>query len=185
MTTAGAFVSSIFAGALSDKIGRKWVLVISDISYCIGTVIFGASYSVAQAAVGRLVLGFGVGLSSCIGPMYISEISPPQIRGTLVTINSVTITFGQVISYALGAGLLHAPKGWRIMLVLGAVPAIYQAIAIHFLPESPRYLLSCDRNEEAYTSLARMYPRAKQEDLALKYDASSLFVLIRILTLRY
>ncbi|TIB77822.1 putative myo-inositol transporter 2, partial [Wallemia mellicola] len=60
MTGAGAFICSIFAGALSDKIGRKWVLVISDICYCIGTVVFGASYSVAQAAVGRLILGFGV-----------------------------------------------------------------------------------------------------------------------------
>ena len=83
MTVAGAFICSIFAGALSDKIGRKWVLVISDICYCIGTVIFGASYSVAQAAVGRLVLGFGVGMSSCIGPMYIAEISPTQLRGML------------------------------------------------------------------------------------------------------
>lgn len=85
MCTAGAFVSSIFAGALSDKIGRKWVLVISDICYCIGTVIFGAAYSVPQAAVGRLILGFGVGMSSCIGPMYISEISPPQLRGESVS----------------------------------------------------------------------------------------------------
>ncbi|TIC20267.1 general substrate transporter [Wallemia mellicola] len=170
MTVAGAFICSIFAGALSDKIGRKWVLVISDICYCIGTVIFGASYSVAQAAVGRLVLGFGVGMSSCIGPMYISEISPPQLRGTLVTINSLAITFGQVVSYGLGAALLHAPEGWRIMLVLGAVPAIYQAIAIHLLPESPRYLLTKDKTEEAYNAIARMYPRATQEELALKFD---------------
>ena len=110
MCTAGAFVTSIFAGALSDRIGRKWVLVISDICYCIGTVILTASYSVAQAAVGRLVLGFGVGLSSCIGPLFISEISPPQIRGTLVTINAVAITFGQVVSYGFGAALLHAPE---------------------------------------------------------------------------
>ncbi|TIB68013.1 hypothetical protein E3Q23_04444, partial [Wallemia mellicola] len=143
---------------------------ISDICYCIGTVVFGASYSVAQAAVGRLILGFGVGMSSCIGPMYISEISPTQLRGTLVTINSVTITFGQVVAYGLGAALLHAPKGWRIMLVLGAVPAIYQAIAIHLLPESPRYLLTKNKTEEAYNAIARMYPRASQEELALKFD---------------
>ncbi|TIA82914.1 hypothetical protein E3P98_01111 [Wallemia ichthyophaga] len=172
MTTAGAFICSLFAGALSDRIGRKWVLVISDICYCIGTVVFGASYSVAQAAVGRLILGFGVGFSSCIGPLFISEISPPQLRGTLVTINSVTITLGQVIAYGIGAGLINFndPDNWRIMLVIGAAPAIYQAIAVHYLPESPRYLLSRERNEEAYTSLARVYQQATQEELALKYD---------------
>ena len=170
MTTAGAFVCSIFAGALSDKIGRKWVLVISDICYCIGTVLFGASYSVAQAAVGRLILGFGVGFSSCIGPMYISEISPTRIRGKLVAINSVTITFGQMVSYGVGAALLHAPEGWRIMLVIGAVPAIYQAVAIHFLPESPRYLLSHSHTEKAYNAFARVYENASKEELALKFD---------------
>ncbi|TIB93312.1 general substrate transporter [Wallemia mellicola] len=115
-------------------------------------------------------------MSSCIGPMYIAEISPTQLRGTLVTINSVTITFGQVclfpklVSYGIGAGLLNAPKGWRIMLVLGAIPAIYQAIAIHFLPESPRYLLTKNKTEEAYTALARIYPRATHEEIALKFD---------------
>ncbi|TIB70221.1 putative myo-inositol transporter [Wallemia mellicola] len=102
--------------------------------------------------------------------MYISEISPTQLRGTLVTINSVTITFGQLVSYGIGAALYKAPKGWRIMLVLGAAPAIYQAIAIHMLPESPRYLLARNRSEEAYNALARMYPRATQEEMALKFD---------------
>ncbi|TIC30666.1 putative myo-inositol transporter [Wallemia mellicola] len=90
--------------------------------------------------------------------------------GTLVTINSVTITFGQLVSYGIGAVLYKAPKGWRIMLVLGAAPAIYQAIAIHMLPESPRYLLARNRSEEAYNALARMYPRATQEEMALKFD---------------
>ena len=56
------------------------------------------------------------------------------------------------------------------MLVLGAVPAIYQAIAIHLLPESPRYLLTKNKTEEAYNAIARMYPRASQEELALKFD---------------
>ncbi|TIA76222.1 hypothetical protein E3P91_00166 [Wallemia ichthyophaga] len=172
MTTAGAFISSLFAGALSDRIGRKWVLVISDICYCIGTIIFGASYSVTQASIGRLILGFGVGFSSCIGPLFISEISPPQLRGTLVTINSVTITLGQCIAYGIGAGLVNFenPENWRIMLVIGAAPAIYQAIAVHFLPESPRYLLAKERNEEAHTALAKVYEQATQEELALKYD---------------
>ncbi|TIA94423.1 hypothetical protein E3P77_00168 [Wallemia ichthyophaga] len=172
MTTAGAFISSLFAGALSDRIGRKWVLVISDICYCIGTIIFGASYSVTQASIGRLILGFGVGFSSCIGPLFISEISPPQLRGTLVTINSVTITLGQCIAYGIGAGLVNFenPENWRIMLVIGAAPAIYQAIAVHFLPESPRYLLAKERNEEAHTALAKVYEQATQEELALKFD---------------
>lgn len=56
------------------------------------------------------------------------------------------------------------------MLVLGAIPAIYQAIAIHFLPESPRYLLTKNKTEEAYTALARIYPGATHEEIALKFD---------------
>ena len=99
---------------------------------------------------GRFIIGSGVGLASCVVPLYIGELAPTKIRGRLVTINVVAITLGQVFAYggsvffreltsAIGAAFMHVANGWRYMVGLGGAPAIVQLAALFFLPESRMY----------------------------------------------
>jgi len=75
-------------------------------------------------AVGRLILGFGVGFASLIVPLYIGELAPTALRGRLVTLNVVAITLGQVVAYCLNLAFQNVPHGWRFMVGLGAVPPV-------------------------------------------------------------
>lgn len=89
------------AGWACDRFGRKTTLAIGDVWFTVGAVLIAASYSYPQLVVGRLVLGFGVGTAAMVAPVYIGELAPSHLRGRLVTIQSLMITGGQVISYAL------------------------------------------------------------------------------------
>ena len=82
------------------------------------------------------MLGVGVGLASCIAPLYIQELSPTRLRGRMVVVNVVMITLGQVIAYAIGAAFEKVGGGWRWMVGLGAVPAAVQLVFLFILPES-------------------------------------------------
>jgi MFS transporter, SP family, solute carrier family 2 (myo-inositol transporter), member 13 len=92
--------------------------------FAIGAVLQAAAYSLAQMAVGRLVVGFGVGSAAMVVPLYIAEIAPTNVRGRMIGLNNMSITGGQVVSYGIGAAFAHVPHGWRYMVGLGAVPAI-------------------------------------------------------------
>jgi MFS family permease len=84
----------------------------------------------------RFLVGVGVGIAACVAPVYIQELSPTKLRGRMVVINVVMITFGQVIAYALDQAFYNVPHGWRWMVGLGAVPAGVQLGFLFFLPES-------------------------------------------------
>ena len=75
-------------------------------------------------AVGRLVVGFGVGSAAMVVPLYIAEIAPTKVRGRLIGLNNMSITGGQVISYGIGAAFAHVPNGWRYMVGLGKCRAV-------------------------------------------------------------
>jgi MFS transporter, SP family, solute carrier family 2 (myo-inositol transporter), member 13 len=104
--------------------------------FTLGAVLQAAAYTIAQMAVGRLVVGFGVGSAAMIVPLYIAEISPTKVRGRLIGLNNMSITGGQVISYGIGAAFAHVPNGWRYMVGLGAVPAILLACLLPLCPVS-------------------------------------------------
>lgn len=87
-------------------------------------------------AVGRLIVGFGVGSAAMVVPLYIAEIAPTKVRGRLIGLNNMSITGGQVISYGIGAAFAHVPHGWRYMVGLGALPALILAAMLPFCPVS-------------------------------------------------
>jgi len=140
LCSAGAFVGAIIAGLTADKYGRKGAIYVGCALFTIGAILQAASYSLAQMAVGRLVVGFGVGSAAMVVPLYIAEIAPTKVRGRLIGLNNMSITGGQVISYGIGAAFAHVDNGWRYMVGLGAVPAIILACLLPFCPESPRYV---------------------------------------------
>lgn len=98
-TTLGALLGALGAGTLSDMKGRKAVLALANVVFIAGALLQAASTAVSPMVVGRFVVGLGVGLASCIAPVYIGELAPTRMRGRLVTVNSVVTTFGQVVAY--------------------------------------------------------------------------------------
>ena len=119
-------------------------------------------------AVGRLIVGFGVGSAAMVVPMYIAEIAPTRVRGRMIGLNNMSITGGQVISYGIGAAFAHVTHGWRYMVGLGAVPAIILACILPLCPESPRQLVYHGKFEEAARVIQRIYKKATPEQVNAK-----------------
>ncbi|KAL2315148.1 MFS myo-inositol transporter [Schizosaccharomyces pombe] len=167
-TSFAALISATTSGWLADWVGRKRLLLCADAIFVIGSVIMAASRNVAMMVVGRFIVGYGIGLTSLIVPMYITELAPARLRGRLVIIYVVFITGGQLIAYSLNAAFEHVHQGWRIMFGIGAAPALGQLISLFWTPESPRYLLRHNHVEKVYKILSRIHPEAKPAEIAYK-----------------
>ncbi|GAA5947684.1 hypothetical protein JCM3775_000272 [Rhodotorula graminis] len=175
-TTLGALLAGFSAGVLADRIGRKAVIALADAIFIVGAIMQAVAYGPNAywiVAVGRLILGFGVGFASLIVPLYIGELAPTALRGRLVTLNVVAITFGQVVAYCLNLAFQNVSHGWRWMVGLGAVPPALQLVMLLYLPESPRYLLRQDKLEATVNILRKIYPYASEAQLHLKADVIS------------
>ncbi|KJK68257.1 Sugar and other transporter [Aspergillus parasiticus SU-1] len=166
LCSGGAFFGSILAGLTADKLGRKAAIYFGCALFTIGAVLQGAAYTIAQMAVGRVVVGFGVGSAAMVVPLYIAEVAPAKARGRLIGLNNMSITGGQVISYAIGAAFANVNHGWRYMVGLGALPALILAALMPFCPESPRHLVYNHRQEEARAVLRRIYGHPSDVQLA-------------------
>lgn len=127
-------------------------IYVGCVLFTVGAILQAAAYSIAQMAVGRLVVGFGVGSAAMVVPLYIAEIAPTKVRGRLIGLNNMSITGGQVISYGIGAAFAPVSHGWRYMVGLGAVPAIILAVLLPFCPVSH---LKCAVFKKILTFLAR------------------------------
>lgn len=169
-TSLGALIFAIIGGPLADWAGRKWVISGANILFIVGAIIQVAAHSLWTMIIGRFVMGWGVGLASLVAPLYISEMAPSRFRGRLVVINVLAITGGQLIAYAISAGLYHINNGWRIMVGLSMVPAAVQMVLFVFMPETPRYLIRRGRTEEAKKVLIRTYQDSSPEELQQKMD---------------
>lgn len=162
-TSLGALITSLFAGSAADLYGRKSCIMFSNVMFLIGAVLQATAFNFWQMAVGRLVMGFGVGIGSLISPLFISEIAPKMIRGRLTVINSLWLTGGQLIAYGCGAGLHHVHNGWRILVGLSLVPTVVQFTCFFFLPDTPRYYVMKGKLEEASEVLRKSYTGASDE----------------------
>ena len=141
----GAAFGALFSGSISDKIGRKKVIIIADILFTIGAAVMALAPTVQVLMIGRLIIGVGVGAASQIVPLYLSEVAPIQIRGKLVAFNVTMIVFAQFLASILA--FLIRPN-WRLMLGLAGIPSFLQLIGILFMPESPRWLGKVGRADE-------------------------------------
>ncbi|WP_119343378.1 sugar porter family MFS transporter [Facilibium subflavum] len=152
----GAFISALLCGRLGDRYGRKNLLIITAILFGIGSLICGVSTSIDQLCTGRVILGVAVGLGSFTAPLYISEISPKNIRGRLVTFNQFAITLGICLAYVVN--LVFAQSGnWRAMLLMGVLPAALLLIMLVFLPKSPRWLMARNQPKKAKEVLEKIH----------------------------
>jgi len=151
----GAMVGAAVAGYLARKISRKWTKCISGCIYVVGAVAAALAMNVEWLVAARFVLGLSVGTASFVSPMYISEQTPPKIRGGTVTFNQLMVTLGILLAYIAGFALKGVPGSWRWMFALGAIPGAALAISMIFVPHSPRWLVARGRVEEARDVLRR------------------------------
>lgn len=151
----GAVIGATLGGIPADRIGRRATIIMSAILFIVGAIGTALAPNVAWLLVGRIVVGIAVGVASFVTPLYISEVSPPQIRGALVSLNQLAITVGIVVSYLVDYALAGI-EGWRWMLGLAAVPAAILAVGMWFMPNSPRWLVSYNRTFQARIVLQRI-----------------------------
>lgn len=163
MSLIGATVITTFSGPVSDSVGRRPMLIISSLLYSLGGVVMLWSPNVYVLLLGRLLDGFGVGLAVTLVPVYISETAPPEIRGQLNTLPQFTGSGGMFLSYCMvfGMSLMDAPS-WRLMLGVLLIPSLfYLGLMVFYLPESPRWLVSKGKMNEAKKVLQRL--RGKED----------------------
>lgn len=150
----GAVVGAGISGALSDRLGRRTIILIAAVIFAVGAIGAALSPNVATLICFRAVLGLGVGAASALVPAYISESAPTDVRGSLSTLFQLAITVGILLAYLVNAAFASA-SDWRWPIGLAFVPAVVLFVGMYFLPETPRWLVSKDRDEEARRVLGR------------------------------
>lgn len=193
----GCLVGALVSGALSDRFGRKRLLLLAGALFTVSAL--GTSLAVDFFAYNafRIVGGIGIGLASNLSPMYIAEISPAHLRGRFVSFNQLTIVIGvllaQVVNWLVSLYDQQMPDnattemilaswsgqyGWRFMFAAEAVPALAFFLLMFLVPESPRWLLKNGRGEEAESVLARVggddYARFERADIQATLDAEEI-----------
>lgn len=146
---AGAACGASVAGFLSDKLGRRRVILTAAVLFVFGALLSAIAQGVGLLLIGRFLVGLAIGVASMLTPLYLAEIAPAKDRGAVVSLNQLCITLGILVSYLVGFALAGVGEGWRWMLALGAIPGIILWIGMLILPESPRWLAGHDRLQEA------------------------------------
>lgn len=151
----GALVAASVAGRITDRFGRRRVLMAAAALFAVGALIAASITAVWMLVAARLVLGVAIGVAAVAAPLYIAEAAPLAIRGALVSTYQLAITVGILVSYL--TGLVITGEGmWRHMFGLGVVPGVLFFVGLLFLPESPRWLVLKGFPERARDSLRRL-----------------------------
>ena len=152
----GAIAGAFGTGSLTEKYGRKRLLISVALFFaisCAGMAL--ARYQTSFIAF-RVLGGLAVGAVSVLSPMYVAEVAPRKIRGTLITAYQLAITMGILISYLVNFGLHEVENNWRWMFATGLLPSILFFIGLIFIPESPRWLAKAGFREKAMAVLERI-----------------------------
>lgn len=150
----GAAVGAVSCGPLTDRLGRRGIALAAAVIFAVGAIGSALTPNVGVLVFFRVVLGLGVGLSSVVVPLYISEISPKQIRGTLTSLYQLLITVGILAAYIVDYALSWS-GAWRWMLGLAVIPAVLMFVGMYFMPETPRWLVGQGRLDQARGILGR------------------------------
>jgi len=156
---AGSLVGALIVSWLADKIGRKKVIQISGLVWVVGSILQCASVNRGMLVVGRIISGLAIGLASSTVPLYQSEITPPAIRGRMVSLQQWAITWGILLQYFVqfGCSYIDGVASFRIPWGLQLIPGLILSFGMSFFPESPRWLMDHDRYDEALEVLSDVH----------------------------
>ncbi len=155
----GAMVGAAGGGLLTDRYGRKRLIIAMAALFAAGSLLSAASVAVSMLIAARFLLGIAIGVASMLTPLYLSETAPADKRGMAVSLNQFCVTFGILGSYLVDYAMTDVPGTWRWMLGLGAVPGVMLGFGMLLLPESPRWLAAHERWDEAREVLGRLHAR--------------------------
>ncbi|KAK6464083.1 putative sugar transporter, high affinity [Scheffersomyces coipomensis] len=171
----GAWVGVLMNGYFADALGRKKSVIVGVFFFILGVIVQacvrGGHYSYILG--GRFVVGIGVGILSMIVPLYNAELAPPEVRGALVALQQLAITFGIMISYWIGYGTNfiggtgdgQSRAAFLVPISIQVLPAIILGSGILFMPESPRWLINQGREEESLDVVAHLRGLDKNDQL--------------------
>ncbi|KAK0600152.1 hypothetical protein LWI29_012218 [Acer saccharum] len=157
--TVGGMIGAVFSGKIADIFGRRRAMWFSDIFCTFGWFAIAFTKNSLWLDLGRVSIGFGVGIISYVVPVYIAEIAPKDLRGVFTSSNQLMITCGFSLAFFIGNVI-----SWRSLALVGAVPCLLQFIGLFFIPESPRWLIKMGREKEFENALQRV--RGKQADIS-------------------
>jgi SP family arabinose:H+ symporter-like MFS transporter len=177
----GCMIGAMIAGGLSDKLGRRKVLMISAWAFAISSVGIMIPLSLNMFIFFRMIGGIGIGIASILSPMYISEIAPASIRGRLISIYQLGIVIGILLIYFVNAAIAgmhdhqwNVDTGWRWMFGSGLLPSIVFILLLLHAPESPRWLAAQNQWDKATDILEKVNGKtgATEEVKAIKSSLS-------------
>jgi len=161
----GCIFGAMSAGVLSDRFGRKKILMAAAVLFALSAVLSGISRTLPELIIARFIGGIAVGMASMVSPMYIAEISPASIRGRLVALNQLAIVGGILAAYFVNWLLVDiGENNWRWMFASEAVPALSLIAAMFFMPESPRWLTKQGKIEQALAILSKISGRKRASE---------------------
>ncbi|MEV7173000.1 sugar porter family MFS transporter [Streptomyces sp. JL4002] len=163
----GCAIGAATAGRLADRIGRIRCMQIAAVLFTASAIGSALPFALWDLAMWRVIGGFGIGMASVIGPAYIAEVSPPAYRGRLASFQQAAIVIGIAVSQLVNWGILNLADGdqrgeiggleaWQWMLGVMVVPAVLYGLMSFVIPESPRFLISVGRTDEARTVLTEV-----------------------------
>jgi sugar porter (SP) family MFS transporter len=168
----GCLIGALIAGALSDKFGRKHLLILSALLFAVTSIGNGLATAFTLFVAWRIAGGVAIGLASSLSPMYISEFAPAPMRGKMVSVNQLTIVSGVLLAQFINWYLVRnlpagatdefirnswfGQQGWRWMFGLTAVPSALFCVSMFLVPESPRWLAKNGRSDRARAVFTRV-----------------------------
>ncbi|KAJ1043077.1 hypothetical protein NDA14_006275 [Ustilago hordei] len=174
----GAFVGCIPASLIADAFSRRFAIMVGAIIFILGGILQTAAANQGMMMAGRFFAGVGIGMLSLLAPLYQSEIAHPSIRGRLTTLQQFFLGIGALIASFVVYGCSIHQAGtvfeWRFPLGLQIAPAVPLAFLIMLFPESPRWLMTKGREEDALRSLARLHARGDTSDVFVRAELAEI-----------
>jgi MFS transporter, SP family, sugar:H+ symporter len=159
----GAMVGAGAAGPLSDRMGRRQLIMVAAVTFTVGAIAAAAAPGAGALVAARFVLGLAVGSAALVVPLYLSEIAPTKIRGAIASLNQLMIVVGILVAFIVNA-ILASSGDWRLMLGLAAIPSLVLLVGMFFMPETPRFLVRSGEEDEAREVLEEVRPDGSRED---------------------
>jgi sugar porter (SP) family MFS transporter len=148
----GAMIGAALAGRMSDRMGRRRLIIMAAVVFTGGALLAAFAPTVTVLIAARFIIGLAVGSAALVVPLYLAEIAPTQVRGTIASLNQLMIVCGILAAFIVNA-ILASAQNWRLMLGLAAVPSVVLLVGMLFMPETPRYLVHAGEEDTAHDVL--------------------------------